>query len=234
MAGNNFTNLSIVTDATVVAAGGSSSNVLQILFPAGMQSGVAPGSLFYKGGTFFPARQNQMYVSFLVKGSVGYVGDAAGRNKLVYWNFTPANSGYASGIGSIQFLGTPDGSNPFQPGLVTSASAFIQGPDDPDGAPPTVRMFGNKVSFPSNAATLGVWHRYEVLVINNTPGNTDGTLRWWLDGVLVGDYTNRIAFTATGAPISDMSLSPTYGGGPLPVPHDQYLWFKDLYVSGKQ
>lgn len=34
----------------------------------------------------------------------------------------------------------------------------------------------------------GQWHRWELLLISNTPGKADGEAHWWIHGVKVGEY----------------------------------------------
>jgi hypothetical protein len=139
-------------------------------------------------------------------------------------------NGNAADVGSIELFGI--GSAALSPGIVAeNITGFIQGPDLPNGAPPSVNLPNNRGC--QNAATRGAWHRYEVLFVNNTPGNIDGSIKWWLDGTLCADYTQRIQFNNVGAHFSEVWWSPTYGGGGPAVPNDQWMWLKDLYVSGK-
>jgi hypothetical protein len=219
-------NLSIVTDPDIVAAGGSSANVGKTLFPGGMQSGVAPANLWVK----HMFDKSAVYVSFYIKLDPNYNGnEGAGANKILYWEMIPPNSGSQVSMGSIEFFGI--GSGNFTAGIVAEGiTGFVQGSDNPNGAPPTVRLDGN-VQNPTWGR--GVWHHYEVLFVNNTPGNTDGTIKWWFDGQLFGDFTNRIKFNNVGANFRDLWFSPTYGGGGPPVPHDMWMYLKDLYISGK-
>jgi len=71
--------------------------------------------------------------------------------------------------------------------------------------------------------TLGVWHRIEWYSDLST-----GTLKWWLDGVLQGSYTdvrNSHTFDA-------VKLSPTWGGasGAQKRETDHY-WFDHIHLS---
>jgi hypothetical protein len=77
----------------------------------------------------------------------------------------------------------------------------------------------------STVVTLGAWHRIEWYVHAST-----GALKWWLDGVLQGDYSdvrNRFEF--------DMfQFSPTWGGntGARKRQTDHY-WFDHVYLSAR-
>jgi hypothetical protein len=73
--------------------------------------------------------------------------------------------------------------------------------------------------------TLGVWHRIEWYTNRLT-----GTLKWWLDGVLQGSYTN-----VTNATRFDMfQFSPTWGGniGARKAQTDHY-WFDHVHLSAR-
>ena len=73
--------------------------------------------------------------------------------------------------------------------------------------------------------TLGAWHRIEWYSNRST-----GTMKWWLDGVLQGSYTdvvNSFAF--------DMfQFSPTWGGniGARKAETDHY-WFDHVHLSAR-
>src|SRR5690606_32946074 len=36
----------------------------------------------------------------------------------------------------------------------------------------------------------GQWHRVEILLRSNVPGQTNGEVSWWLDGTKIASYTN--------------------------------------------
>jgi hypothetical protein len=75
----------------------------------------------------------------------------------------------------------------------------------------------------ATVVTLGVWHRVEWYT-----NVTTGTLKWWLDGVLQGSYTNVLnSFNFDMFPFSS-----TWGGdlGALKQETDHY-WFDHVHVS---
>jgi hypothetical protein len=75
----------------------------------------------------------------------------------------------------------------------------------------------------ATVVTLGVWHRIEWYTNRLT-----GTLKWWLDGVLQGSYTN-----VTNASRFDMfQFSPTWGGnsGARKTQTDHY-WYDHARLS---
>ena len=74
----------------------------------------------------------------------------------------------------------------------------------------------------STTVTLGVWHRVEWYATKT------GTMKWWLDGVLQGSYTD-----ASNSFNFDMfQFSPTWGGnvGARKSETDHY-WFDHVHLS---
>jgi hypothetical protein len=74
---------------------------------------------------------------------------------------------------------------------------------------------------------LGSWHKIELYFRYNTPAN--GIIRWWMDGTLIGDYTN-ISFPASGC-FAEFQFSPTWGGVGDVKTETDYFWFDRAYVS---
>ena len=78
--------------------------------------------------------------------------------------------------------------------------------------------------------TLGVWHRIEWYArYSTTASGRDGVVRWWMDGVLAGTYTN-VQFPGD-AGFAEFQLSPTFGGtGPAKTEND-YYWVDHVHVG---
>jgi hypothetical protein len=72
--------------------------------------------------------------------------------------------------------------------------------------------------------SLGAWHQLEMLTDIRA-----GTLKWWVDGMLVGNYAG-VNYSSTA--ISVFKFSPTFGGTGATVPQDQYFWFDHVHISG--
>ena len=72
----------------------------------------------------------------------------------------------------------------------------------------TRRMPPNATATP---VTLGEWHRIEWYLKNaTTTTSRDGVTRWWLDGILQGDYRDLQTPDNTG--VIEYQLAPTWGG----------------------
>jgi hypothetical protein len=89
----------------------------------------------------------------------------------------------------------------------------------------------------SAVVTRAVWHRWEILLVANSPGLFDGTADWWLDGVKVGSY-HAIGYSGAAETGSSntwryVNWNGTWGGGGISPPQEQYHWIDHVRVSGK-
>ena len=86
----------------------------------------------------------------------------------------------------------------------------------------------------STMITAGTWHQFETYMKLNDIGEPDGIWEWWLDGVLIGDYTNVVFRTAaypSGFWGRRMDLVWGGAGGAAKTRND-YVWFDHMYLSG--
>ena len=56
-----------------------------------------------------------------------------------------------------------------------------------------------------------------------------GVIRWWMDGTLIGDYTN-ISFGTSGC-FGEFQLSPTWGGVNDTKNETDYYWYDHVHLS---
>lgn len=79
--------------------------------------------------------------------------------------------------------------------------------------------------------TRGVWTKIEAYVKSSTTNTSrDGIVRWWINGVLVGNYTN-LNYGGT-AGINEWVWSETWDGFVNPVPAQDWSHYLDhLYIS---
>lgn len=82
---------------------------------------------------------------------------------------------------------------------------------------------------------LGVWRKYEVLIVgNSSPGVPDGSVTMWVDGLKAIDKRNILIFPSDRPQgFMGVTWNPTYGGGLNPVPWDQWMFVDRWYVSVK-
>lgn len=195
---------SIVQDST---APKSPPNVAQFTYPAGFQAGSAPGHIEFD----LPPNISQLYISIYMKLSANFEGQQSETNKVGFAWILDHPAVFLSNQGA--------GSDSLYPTL------RFQGP-----------CCDTRAYFRQNVGTLqamnrGQWRRWEVLLIANTPGQTNGVIRYWIDGQKVGDYTD-VWIRDTAGTWQYVYLQPIWGGTAGQVAQTQYLWVDHLYVSG--
>lgn len=202
---SNSNDFSIAQDPT---APRSPPNVAQFTYPAGFQAGSAPGHIEFE----LPANLTELYVSFWMKLSPEFEGQSSETNKVLF----------------VWILDHP--------------AVFLsnQGSGTADPLIPTVRYqesFDPRAYFRQNVGsqqvmTRGQWRKWEVLLIANTPGQSNGVIRYWIDGQRVGEYTD-VRFRDTLDSWQYVFLQPIWGGIGGTVTSTQYLWVDHLVISGK-
>lgn len=205
--------------ATITAPGVSprgDANVGQIRFPMGFGAGAGPIGINF--GTPFSSRGfTKLYVDMDFQTSSNWSGHATGVLKMLM----PRHD--ISGVTNRIIV------SPFGRDLTALHTALAtQGTI----VPATSTRYATGT--PATAATItrGRWHRWECLFTNNTPGNTDGRVEVWQDGVKVIDM-GGYQFVNTGSHRwANVTIDPTYGGTGGTVPDLQFVWIDNLYISG--
>jgi uncharacterized protein YjdB len=180
----------------------SPMNVGQWKYPAGMVEGGAPATMYYETGA-----GREMYVGLWWKASNPFNASPSGVNKIA---FTWSQSNLLSYI-NMEGQGVP---------------YHITIHDAPLGNGQTLSP-----NITASPVALGVWHRIELYQKYSTTATSgDGIVRWWVDGVLNGDYTN-LNF-AQDAGFGEFQLSPTYGGNTgATKTEDDYYWYDHVHIS---
>jgi hypothetical protein len=199
--------VTIVSDPT---APKSPPYVGQSLFPTGFVAGAGPTDAErYLTGT----SNTQLYLAFWLKVSPNWYGEVnSGTNKIFFIWIHNAPTVYVKYEGS--------GNGPLYPAISTQTT--------PDGGVDPWSANANS----TQQIVRGQWHFWEVLLICNTAGNADGTIKWWVDGTLIGSHTNVPFSTASQGHVwQTVAWNPTYGGGGSTVPATQWQWMDHVYVS---
>ena len=211
---SRYGNLQIVSDPTAPKSG---PMVAQMKYPAGMTAGRAPGTAQLPIKTSPLPRQ--LYVSFWAKTSATFSGNQSNTNKTIFL--------WLAGAGNRVFLSMEGGfSNPLYWTVRYQASTA-------SGANPAPRL--GHVNKAAALVTRGQWQRIELVQTLGTPGGKNSSVRLYVNGVLVttADNVDLIGPGENIAGFNQVQWSPTFGGGGAAVPHDMYLWFDHVYVSGK-
>ena len=86
----------------------------------------------------------------------------------------------------------------------------------------------------SNKITAGAWHQFETYMKLNDIGSSNGVWQWWLDGVLIGSYSD-VVFRTEAAPSGfyGRRFDPVWGGGGgTAKSRTDNLWLDHMYLSG--
>src|SRR6266545_2499188 len=196
----------IVLDAT---APRSAADVLRIVFTTDMIHDTEP-SVHWIG---LPGVR-EIYTVWWMKVSPNWECSPAGCGKITF-HFT-------NGSGQVYTGLYHQGGNP--------SSGWINGPPYRIGVNTEWAPYGQAVWLPNATTTFinpGEWHRIEVYYRwETTPGSSgDGIIRWWVDGVLNGNYTN--VHYPSGS-FNEFQYAPTLQNPPSA---EQYMYIDHTYAS---
>jgi hypothetical protein len=184
------------------SAPGSPPSVLRIDFPEGFVGGAAPGTEAIR----LPGSRT-VYTGIWWLGSEGFEGHPSNSNKLQYL-FTDEDGSMA-----MIMYGPPSG--PFELRVFPDWHGEW--------------LLPNVAQVP---VTLGSWHRIEWLIsFEPVAEGSIGTVRWWLDGILVGDHAEvRLA----PSPLIEYKIAPVWGGAEAVAKQrpDHYL-YDHVRLSGR-
>jgi hypothetical protein len=191
----------IVDDVTAPEPAGKA---LEYAYPAGFAGGAAPATHFYSLGG-----RTEVFVGLELEASRPWQGHDSRVNKIQFLLTSHADV-------MMAMYGPPSG--PYElrviPQWQENGDAWLV----PNAANPAV--------------TLGRWHRIEWYVkYASAPGARDGIVRWWMDGVLVGDHAN-VAFPDDGGFV-EYQISPTWGGVGDRKQENDFMRFARCSISAR-
>lgn len=206
---NHTGSATIVSDPTAPL---SANNVGRFQYSSGFNGGSGPDNVYYS------LPDATLYFGFWWKPSNPWQGHSSNVNKIqflmgnghdMYVNMHGPNGGPYHLEWDLQF---PNVSNGHLPGYGDNPGTWV--------------VSGN---VNSTTITLGNWHRIEAIVSRSTSTSArNGILKWWLDGVLQGNYTN-VNYPST--PFVEFQFAPTWGGtGDTKTQTDNY-WFDHVRIS---
>jgi Bacterial Ig-like domain (group 2) len=236
LAGNFYTQASpashfaVLTDPTALQ---SPSSVLQVDFQSGTQPGFETATGFRVFGGWDGANPlsnteyGEYYESTMLKiPTPDFETQLVGVKILGYWGVGNNNQPAATGAGPVTLFGLMRGSG----GGTTIMSSwnldmYTQGITST--AVPQNKNLSTKI-------TAGAWHQFETYMKLNTIGQSNGVWKWWLDGVLIGDYENMQFINSThSSGFFGRSMALVWGGqGGTPKTRTDYVWFNHMYMSG--
>jgi hypothetical protein len=185
------------TDDDICQDLGASRSALRIIFTPDMAPNSEP-SVHWVGLPF----ANAVYAAWMVRLSPNWTPSPAGGGKITFLH-TPMGQVYTGFFGSTA---------PHRVSVNT------------EWAP-----YGQKIWDPNVTTTpisYGKWYRIEwFMQWESVPGAGDGVMRWWVNGVLNGNYTN-VRYPIGG--FSQFEFAPTLQN---PPPAEQYMYVGHTYVS---
>lgn len=200
------------TDATDPV---SPSSVLRSHLNAGSHSGGI--QLEYNLGTAY----TDLFVGLAWRTNAGFEGRPQG-NKLFFMRGSGSNGVF---LFSNQSLSGGTGPMLFGPNTSGLDNSHLTGSTDPG-----TQLYPNMTA---GTLTRGVWHRLEAYIRKSTTNTSrDGIVRWWINGTLVGNYTN---VNYAGGGLNNWTWAETWDGTPnftASVDWDHYLGHVYLATGG--
>lgn len=187
----------------------SPPTVLRVVYPRGAAGGAAPSRWGSRG---LPTNTGGIFVCGWIRFMPGWSSNGNVGTKLFFVR-TPDATNHFVGVDA-----GPDNRAYLMMGLQfqNSASNYNLG----------------QVHEGSNNVNGGGWHKFEVLLEANVPGQRNGRYSHWVDGRLIGAATDANYFLAGQVPTwTSIWFDPTYGGGTHVVPQDQYFELDHFLVS---
>ena len=179
------------------SGGGGMRSALRIIFTPDMRPNTEP-SVHWIGLPFV----NAVYAAWSVRLSPNWTSSPAGGGKITFLH-TPMGQVYTGFFGSTA---------PHHVSVNTEWAPYGQLIWDP-----------NVTTTP---VTYDRWYRIEwYMKWESVPGAGDGVMRWWVNGVLNGDYRN-VRYPIGG--FSQFEFAPTLQN---PPPQEQYMYVGHTYIS---
>jgi len=204
-------NYKIVSD---VSAPYSPNNIGQITYVAGRGGGGEPAKTYVNWN---PSKPKKLYVSSWIKLSDNWQGHDTLINKLFYAQIGEGN------VLSRFFL---------------HARGANSGTLSPCGMTQGTPLGDQRLLCPNlGSANIerGMWHQYELLLVDNTGDNYDGEYHLWVDGVKVAEYKDIIWTNGTERKgWRGFEWTPIWGGIGDVIEQEQYMWMDHVYISGKE
>lgn len=209
---SDSTFLTLETDADAPRSPGS---VIQVKYPAGFAGGAGPavwgGWDGGFGGTQFPRVYFSAWLRLVRPDFESHRG-----TKLGYFGYATSKltDGYLLMVGNEQ--------EPIQSAFkleFRQQNLFH-------------RTFPQNVNT-SKLMTAGDWHHFEILMELNTLGEADGTVRWWVDGQLIMDYSDVIYIIPghTGG-LQGYHFGGIWSNVGAVKQRDDFIQFDHVYISG--
>lgn len=191
---------------------GSDHSFARAHYPGGMRGGSGPVMETRELGGVYRA----VYVSMWVRFSENWFGHPSGSNKIFHF--------WIAGQNKVVVKAQGNGNRPM------GVKINLQGVNER----PVARTLSANAGGSDGRVIRGRWQRIEVLVRANIPGQSNGSVEWWVDGSKVGSYANvNYVKMAQENLWTTVSWNPTWGGVGSVLPSPQSMDMDHVYVSGQ-
>lgn len=75
------------------------------------------------------------------------------------------------------------------------------------------------------------WYLVEGMIKINTPGQSNGEVRWWVDEVLNGQYTGQNINGGSAHPCNGITIDQYFGGAEENPRPQQYAWYDSIVAA---
>jgi len=196
----NGSGLAVTVDSTAPIA----PRALTFRYAAGYEGGSEPGVEYFH----LPTPTRETYFGFWWKASSPWQPHPSGVNKIAFLFPRTASTG------SMYIM------------MFYDANGYTL-QVEPTFLSDTRRLVPNVVATP---IALGQWHRIEWYSIYSTgPDSHDGAVKWWLDGVLQGAYTDLQMPDDSG--FAEYTIAPTWGGVGGVKGENDCFWYQHAHIS---
>lgn len=203
----------ISSDATAPL---SPSNVLTFRYGSGYGGGGSPDIVF----TSVTSAGDDIWYGYWWKANAGWQAHPTGVNKISF-----LFNGNSSGLSIMIMQGTSPYGLVYYHEMPTVNNCHMS--VDGDCGPSSFRLWGNTGN--SGQVVPGNWYRIEVYQKKSTSSTSrDGIVRWWVNGVKIGDYNN---LNYPDVRWSEFQFSPTWGGVGSNKTQTDYYWFDHVRIS---
>jgi len=211
----------------------SPQSVMDYSFPVGQPSGSGAGlyQLWDLCGESINTSFSKFYLSTRIKLAGGALGDQPdweGHHVLTKFMGYTGNGRNSQGATPTNFIGNMIGSGNESDRFRTNFAIQCIQQDI------TSRAFPTNTGLTPNRIIVGQWHHIEWLMEIGTINVADGTFKYWLDGVLIMDYSDVLWHTtAFPSGFWGRRFDPVWGGqGTVPKSRQDHIYLDHEYMSG--
>jgi hypothetical protein len=206
----------------------SPPKVMRVRFPEGWQAGRGPVTWggWDRTGKGRPGQKEKVYFSMWIKleGS-GYENQRVGTKMGFFGAARPTTMASHS----TWFFLKGDGQQAVESAFEVEVHQSFVTSERPGETNVILRQNTDR----RRIMTVGIWHHWEALLELNAPGQSNGILKWWIDGDLVMSYDNMTyIYGRFTNGFFDFNFNPTWGGTGGVKRKDDAILIDHIYISG--